>query len=39
MCRYKIIKQNSVKDQLSEFIGLYFYLYSHYIKIYISEIP
>jgi hypothetical protein len=35
MCHYKIMKQKSLKDQLSEFIYLHFHLYNHYIKVYI----
>jgi hypothetical protein len=41
MCRYKSMKENYLKYQLSDFRYLYFYLYSHYIKIdkFFSKIP
>jgi hypothetical protein len=35
MCYYKIMIKKYLKNQLSEFMYLYFHLYSLYIKVYI----
>jgi hypothetical protein len=35
MCRYKITEKQALKDQLSDFMYLYFHFYGHYIKVYI----
>jgi hypothetical protein len=42
MCHYKIMEKKPLKDQLSDFIYLYFHFYNHYINVYIhffSKVP